>query len=104
MTEKHRQFIRSLPCCICGNNIETQWCHVRYADAGAEKPITGIGNRASPKWTLPLCNRHHEEQHKGGERAFWLKHRIDPIWVCLALWKASGNHELGCQILANARG
>jgi hypothetical protein len=102
---KHAEFIRNLPCCICGNNIETQWAHVRFADARAAKPITGIGNRADSVWTLPMCNRHHEEQHKrGDERAFWREHGIDPIFTVLALWRVSGDHEAGCKILANARG
>jgi len=34
-----------------------------------------------------------------GEVAFWNKHGIDPIFVCLALWRVSGNHELGEKIL-----
>lgn len=102
---KHSGFIRSLPCAICQNNIETQWAHVRFADARAAKPITGMGTRSGDAWTLPLCNRHHEEQHKrGDERAFWREHNIDPIFLCLALWHVSGDHEAGCQILANARG
>jgi hypothetical protein len=101
--EKHKAFIRGLPCTICGNPIETEWCHVRYADARAAKHETGFNNRADIVWTLPLCSRHHREQHAMNERAFWFRYSMDPIFICLALWRVSGNHELGEKILEAAR-
>jgi len=104
MTEKHRDYIRSLPCCCCGNNIETQCAHVRFADPRAAKPITGMGRKPGDEWTTSLCNRHHAEQHDGGdERAFWKRQGIDPVFLALALWHVSGDYEAGCQIVAHAR-
>jgi len=95
----HQDYIRTLSCLVCSNNIETECAHVRFSDARAAKPESGMGRKPEDCWTVPLCSRHHRDQHDMGEVAFWNKHGIDPIFVCLALWRVSGNHELGEKIL-----
>jgi hypothetical protein len=99
---KHLNFIRGLPCLICQNNIETQTAHIRYAEPRAGKRQTGKGEKPSDRWTVPLCGGHHIAQHSMDERAFWEGVGCDPIFVAMALYGVSGNHELGCQIIEAA--
>jgi hypothetical protein len=97
-SEKHLAFIRGLPCVICGDNTSTEAAHVRYSDWRVGKRHTGMAEKPDDAFTVPLCNRHHREQHTTSETRFWKDLGIDPILVSLALWKASGDHELGEQI------
>ena len=54
-------------------------------------------------WTTPLCLEHHilgeAAQHQDQELAFWKQHGIDPFVLTLALWRASGDDEVGFLIL-----
>lgn len=96
---KHLNFIRSLPCLICGNNIETEACHVRMSDARIAKPESGLGRKPPDWFTVPMCGRHHKEQHQQNERTFWDDKGIDPILTSLALYAESGNYQKGIDIL-----
>jgi hypothetical protein len=98
--EKHLKFIRGLPCICCGNNIETQACHVRMDDARADKRSVGLQEKPDDVWVLPMCGVHHAAQHDIGERNFWDFGVLDPIFVCLALWRVSGDQEAGERIIA----
>jgi hypothetical protein len=101
--EAHLAFIRTLPCICCGNPIETQAAHIRMSDARVVKVNAGIGAKADDFWTLPMCGYHHRKQHEtGDERKFWKQVGIDPILFALRLWSCTGNHELGCQVVAAA--
>lgn len=82
--EKHLNYIRSLPCCICGN-INTEAAHIRTSNLNLGKRYTGKSEKPSDKWTVPLCNKHHREQHEGQELAFWKKYGIDPFMLALTL-------------------
>jgi hypothetical protein len=97
--EPYVSMIRWLPCVVCGHypHSEAELCdaaHVRYGDAHACKPITGIAIRPDDKWVVPLCADRprsgrkgcHMRQHSlGDERAWWESKRIDPIRLCLDL-------------------
>lgn len=97
----HLDFIRSLPCCVCGYNIETQAAHVRMSDGSIAKPMSGIGNKPDDIFTLPLCGRHHDAQHKhGNERDWWKLMGIDPVKISLALYVATGDYERGVQVVS----
>lgn len=96
--EKHLRFIRSLSCCVCGHP-GTEAAHVRMADAAHEKRHTGLGEKPSDCWCLPLCSAHHREQHAGSERYFWLKAGIDPIALCVELHAVSGDAERAEEIM-----
>ena len=100
---KHLNFIRSLPCVICQDNTAIEAAHIRYADRRAAKPITGFGIKPDDCWTLPLCGKHHRAQHAGSERIFWTQSLVDPIFLALALYRVSGDHETGEQIIRAAR-
>jgi hypothetical protein len=93
-------FIRQLPCCIpgCGNNIETEAAHIRFADPTVCKPQTGVATRPDDRFVLPLCSKHHRLQHSMGERKFWERY-FDPVKKALALYSVSGDHAAGEQIV-----
>lgn len=103
--ETHLKFIRSLPCLICGNNIETEAAHIRMIDRSVAKPMTGIATKSDDRFTVPLCGREHRSQHDtGNEHEWWTARGIDPIKIALALYSVSGEYELGTQIVqANCR-
>lgn len=97
--DRHLDFIRSLPCVCCGNNIETEAAHVRMSDLSIAKRYTGKSEKPSDCWTIPLCGEHHREQHDMGEAAFWEKYGINPFVVCMALYASSGEFVAGEQII-----
>lgn len=92
------RFVRGLPCCLCGNNIETQAAHVRMACDWAGKRAAGMGEKPDDKFTVPLCGACHVAQHSENERQFWIQQGKDPVCIALALWAHTGNHELGERI------
>jgi hypothetical protein len=82
--EKHLKFIRSQPCCLCGDNTSTEAAHIRVGSIPHNKNHTGMGEKPSDKWTLPLCNRHHREQHAfGDELAYWAEWGVDPFVLAI---------------------
>lgn len=38
----------------------------------------------SDKWALPLCSRHHREQHSMSESEFWASHGINPFALAIS--------------------
>jgi hypothetical protein len=100
--EKHLAFVRGLPCVVCQNNIETEAAHVRMQCQRAGKRSVGKGEKPDDIWVVPLCGKHHRDQHHVGEREFWALAGIDPIFTALALWACTGNQERGEQIVMHA--
>jgi hypothetical protein len=103
----HLRWIRTLPCAICGIRRDIHAAHIRSASPRHGKFGVGIGEKPDDCWTVPLCSDHHlwdfEAQHQVTEAVFWREHRIDPFALALALWRASGDDELGCVILQETR-
>lgn len=99
-SSKYLDFIRSLPCVLCGDNVSVEAAHIRFADARADKRQTGMGEKPDDVWTLPLCGRHHRVQHEMNERAFWFAKDVDPIFIALALYRVDGNHEAAERIIS----
>jgi hypothetical protein len=79
--------------------IKTHWCqcgerglepcsgdvvasHIRIGTDG------GTGFKPSDWWTLPLCDSHHKELHRG-ERSFYERYGIDPHALARLYWKHS---------------
>ena len=92
-SKKHLNFIRQLPCCICQDNTSTEAAHVRMSDGRINKPITGNSIKPDDKYTVPLCSKHHREQHDMNEREFWDLHQKDPILIALYLYSCEDNEE-----------
>ncbi len=99
--EGHLAFVRSLPCLCCGNNIETEAAHIRSGELMIGKWATGGAEKPSDCWAVPLCGRHHREQHAMNERAFWKAQGIDPFRVAAFLYASSGDFEAGESIIRN---
>jgi hypothetical protein len=63
------------------------------------KPITGHREKPDDLFALPLCGRHHREQHTGNEVEFWVAQGVDPWLLSLKLFAASGDFELAEEII-----
>lgn len=95
----HLAFIKTLQCCVCGKPGPDA-AHIRSASPLFGKRETGAGEKASDKFTVPLCREHHDESHKAGdELLWWASKRIDPFLLALALHHASGDDEIAEVIL-----
>jgi hypothetical protein len=89
----HLCFISERPCVICGYT-PCDAAHIKMADARVLKPQeSGIGCKADDRFTLPLCRRHHDQQHSMPERRFYQRYHIDPILLSLALYSISGDEQ-----------
>jgi hypothetical protein len=76
------RFIRRQPCCICGNDIEVEAHHPRVPSInGGDNP--GMAQKASDRWALPLCGRHHREAHVLGDGVFWKSYGLDPFALAM---------------------
>jgi hypothetical protein len=82
---RHLDRIRAMPCCICGG-IDTEAAHIRTGSPDHGKRSTGLSEKPSDNWVVPLCNRHHREQHDhGNELRFWSAYGIDPFALAIKL-------------------
>jgi hypothetical protein len=79
--------VRKMPCLICGRPGSDP-AHLRSAAPQYGKRLTGMGEKSSDCWVLPLCRTHHEAQHRDGdELRWWARHGIaDPFAVAMALY------------------
>jgi hypothetical protein len=88
----HLEFIRKLPCLGCGRRMNVEAAHLRFADPLYGKRETGQREKSSDRWVLPLCARHHAEQHTGNELVFWQQIGLDdPLMMALVLWGLTGD-------------
>lgn len=99
--------IRELPCVICLMR-PVEAAHIRSPSIQWGKSSTGISEKPSDRWTLPLCgfgspNNHHAEQHTMNEMDFYRKYQVDPHVVALALWGAREDEEVMDAIIRMAR-
>jgi hypothetical protein len=94
----HLAFVRQLPCLVCGDDVSVEAAHVRYADLHAGKPFTGGQIKPDDKYAVPLCGKHHRDQHRCDERGWWAFLCIDPVKVALALYVNHGDHETAAMI------
>lgn len=82
--ERDRNYLAWLhtqPCCICGL-VPVQAHHIRIGSIGIKRE-TGMAEKSSDKWALPLCRYHHDESHKMHEREFWASYGLDPFALSL---------------------
>jgi hypothetical protein len=82
-------FVAKMPSVISGRS-PVHVAHVRYGDIERDKRSTGMGEKPSDKWTLPLTPEEHmfgvRSQHANNEKEWWAQHGIDPIAVCIELY------------------
>ena len=87
---RHLDFIRSLPCAVCKDNTGTEAAHIRIGALEYGKRTTGMGEKPSDKWSIPLCNKHHREQHDAGDEwGWWESYGIDPFMLAITLKERS---------------
>jgi hypothetical protein len=94
----HLDFVRGLPCCVCGNNIQTEAAHVKMSCGWADKRGVGLGEKTDDAFAISLCSQCHRDQHAMDEREFWIQRGKDPICIALALWRVTGDYERGERI------
>jgi hypothetical protein len=100
--EAHLAFIRTLPCVVTGRpGVEA--AHIRFGSLIHGKRPTGMSEKPSDKWVLPLSPEEHRRQHDGNEQHYWRRHGIDPLVIAALLWAATGDEEAGQAICENAR-
>lgn len=100
----HLKFLRQLPCVIpdCKSR-DIHAAHIRAANPRLGKRETGLQEKPSDAWCLPVCAEHHAEQHSGSELEFWARHGIDCFTLALALWRVSGDEEAALLIIQETR-
>lgn len=83
------QWVRRLPCVICGTTNRVEAAHIRSGYSAPGWPPTGMAQKPSDFRCAPLCATCHREgpdsQHRANERAWWACHGIDPPDFCAAL-------------------
>lgn len=99
----HLAFVRQLPCLCCPAPAPSEAAHVRYGSLKHGKRTTGLGEKPSDQWTVPLCPRDHrngpDAQHLSNEAHWWELRGIDPLVVAALLFANSGDVEAGEQII-----
>lgn len=95
------QWLRGRPCflaghrnggCGEGNPPRRSPVEAAHVDHGGDK---GVGTKCSDRWSIPLCQRHHDEQHgrigefrqRGGWKSFELKYGFSALEAAKAYWQ-----------------
>ena len=89
-SEKHLAAIRTLPCVIPG--CTTVGCDPHHLKSGPASSERGMGQKATDRWTVPLCRRDHDEvEAHGSKRELqWINaFGIEPLELAAALWMVS---------------
>lgn len=102
----HLAFVGQQPCCICGAPPRSAAAHIRMGDERHGKRDTGMQEKPSDRWVVPLCDPTYspgkgrwchqgskDSQHAGNERAFWDRVGLDPCAIATTLWAASGGQD-----------
>ena len=102
--ERHRAFIRSLPCLACGRPAPSECATVRA------RTDTGIGLQPTARLIVPLCGPPtvwqdccHSRLYYRGRTRFWSELGIDPFGLAARLWRVSGDSEAGEHAIMRAR-
>jgi hypothetical protein len=111
VTDSYLSWLRKRPCFLdgrgCGvadppRRAPVEAAHVNHAgDAGT-------GTKASDRFAVPLCQRHHDEQHgkigafsqRGGWPTFQIKYGFNAIDVAAEYWAAWLKTPMGKKWLA----
>jgi hypothetical protein len=76
------KWLRQQPCaCGCGSPAPSDAAHLRAGSVKYGKRATGLQEKPSDKWALPLKHAHHMAQHAyGDEVGWWAAHGVpDPF-------------------------
>lgn len=67
-SEKYLKFVRSLPCCACGTNLEVEAHHTETG---------GMALRGSDGFCIPLCAPCHRAHDAEGKVSFYKNRGLD---------------------------
>jgi hypothetical protein len=78
-------WLRKQPCaCGCGSPAPSDAAHLRAGSVLHGKRPTGMSEKPSDCWALPLKHAHHMAQHDfGDELVWWSRHGIDPFKLAM---------------------
>jgi hypothetical protein len=105
-------FVRRKPCCACGAPPPSQAAHIRFGNLEIGKRPTGIAEKPSDRWAVPLCADCHLDtpgaQHNVGEKKFWVRVGIDPFALASKLYgqferRAARSPEQRERVVSRAR-
>jgi hypothetical protein len=89
--EKFLNFVREQPCMVCGRPPKSQAAHIRMGNIALDKRPTGLGERPSDKWSVPLCAGCHMDGslsvHRTGEEQFWAFVGMNPFTFAKYLYR-----------------
>jgi hypothetical protein len=78
--KRHRQFVATQACVICGCHPSDAH-HLRFAQP------RGLGLKVSDEFTVPLCRSHHRDLHRtSNEMRWWTQFGIQPKSIAYKLW------------------
>lgn len=103
VNRNHVSFIHKLPCIVCGTRRNIEAAHIKLGNPLYGKEAGGT-LRPNDTFVLPLCAKHHDEQHSMNEAQFWMALAIDPLALSLALFDSTGDEERAEQIILAHRG
>lgn len=72
-SQKHRDYVRTFACTMCGSTAAIEVAHVRLGSDGA------MGRKPSDYYCVSLCRDCHDEQHRVGEQTFWRLQNVPAI-------------------------
>ncbi len=79
-----------IPCVVSGMHVDIECAHIRFSSVRHGKRATGMQERPSDCWQVPLIAGLHrlwsESQHNSNEREWWKAHNIDPLVVAALLY------------------
>ena len=78
------QWVRGHECACAkqgGCSGKVQSAHVDYAGG------KGMGTKVADRFSVPLCDAHHREQHNMGWTSFEMKHGINALRIANELWR-----------------
>lgn len=87
---KFLAFVRTQRCGACGAPPPSQATHIRMASLEYGKRSTGVGEKSSDQWSVPLCQGCHLDkpsaQHRVGEQEFWSRSGLNPFAIAMGLY------------------
>lgn len=98
-------FVRSMPCCVCGNPPRSEAAHIRMACPEMGKLSAGFGRKSDDRFCTSLCHSCHMAQHARGEAVWWGIVGINPFTVAQRLAMAFAGltgRQPGCKGAGNA--
>lgn len=81
------KWLRRQPCaCGCGSPAPSDAAHLRAGSVLHGKRHTGMSEKPSDCWALPLKHSHHMAQHHHGDELGWWSAHDVPDPFTLAMW------------------